>query len=843
MSEVGGRWQEEVSLFGLKRLGTYVEGHALHLQLLSGMAEVGRLVADCASSPQPRRSSRSNSSSGRRVLSAPQHVVELLAQQLLHKLHEVLPPLLTVDPSTLASDPNSDDPLPPEMQKLGLPESDDAPWMKKLPGGAGAALMKDRHALGRVLLQLQLLALLLRHPAQVVAAVQGRSVDVAASTQAAAAAAAADPSTLCDLTAVAMVKLMSAGGLKVLDRALRVAVAAWEACQTDLTWLVQAGDVIDLAALARLQAQAARLLLAAGRAAAAVVCALDGRPLPGSHGVLGAMVMAHAAVVTSAPGLWGCMGESILAPAAAAASAAGGASGTVYGDLLAARHALVVALATWQQNNWRPCAVPAVLSVYPGRQGALVKWTEEQTQEAAAASRQPGGAAAAAAAAGGGKGMLARVGSVQLPPRGGPKELLSALLALGDICPEEWPPAGASQRVARATDAAAAGGALGAEAGDAAGYPPPSCIQLRANIAASLEQQMAALKRVVEFAVASDNKLVRAALVRLCVKASGTGGGMAPFLAPLLLEELQVVMRAPAAAVAAAAGSAGAAAAAAKGVVLVDGRRVLEVLLLLAGKPALKAALIENKATSLLARYIHKLSSKVREDPGVVEVMALVLEVLLKLCNPDISLTPQQPRPQRLQEDTPPLAETTTLVAALLTILPSLGGCAEQTRALIFGPAPAAAASAGATSPRGRPVRPAGQPPGLQHSLGGRAALRQGVVKWHASATQTPVPASALRDEATLKAAVAWGCARLTDTAERILGAAGAQPAGGGVSKQLEAAAKLCKDMAPLLQRVSEGQGRAPIADMRAAVLMGCMCKPLAAEHTNATELAIAPSQ
>lgn len=43
-------------------------------------------------------------------------------------------------------------------------------------------------------------------------------------------------------------------------------------------------------------------------------------------------------------------------------------------------------------------------------------------------------------------------------PRQGPRQLLAALFALGDVCPPEWPTPGASQQIAAAADAAAAAG-------------------------------------------------------------------------------------------------------------------------------------------------------------------------------------------------------------------------------------------------------------------------------------------------------------------------------------------------------------------------------------------------
>lgn len=72
--------------------------------------------------------------------------------------------------------------------------------------------------------------------------------------------------------------------------------------------------------------------------------------------------------------------------------------------------------------------------------------------------------------------------------------------------------------------------------------------------------------------MSSDSRLLRASLVRLCGKAAGLGGGMGPFLAAPLVEELVAAYRGAEKG----SGSWG------------DCRRVLEVLTPLAAKPAMK---------------------------------------------------------------------------------------------------------------------------------------------------------------------------------------------------------------------------------------------------------------
>jgi hypothetical protein len=57
---------------------------------------------------------------------------------------------------------------------------------------------------------------------------------------------------------------------------------------------------------------------------------------------------------------------------------------------------------------------------------------------------------------------------------------------------------------------------------------------LRARIASSLETHMARLAGLISFAAAADSRLLRGALLRLAVRAGSLGGGMSPFLVPLV---------------------------------------------------------------------------------------------------------------------------------------------------------------------------------------------------------------------------------------------------------------------------------------------------------------------
>lgn len=127
--------------------------------------------------------------------------------------------------------------------------------------------------------------------------------------------------------------------------------------------------------------------------------------------------------------------------------------------------------------------------------------------------------------------------------------MLAAAGLLADLFPTEWPPAGAVRRGSGC-------------------HLPPAHMRYRAALARSFEPSAGALRHLLATAVASESVLLRAALVRLCARASGLGGGMGMFVAGPLVEELNEAAKA--------------------GKPLEDARCCLEVLVPLAYRPAIK---------------------------------------------------------------------------------------------------------------------------------------------------------------------------------------------------------------------------------------------------------------
>lgn len=80
--------------------------------------------------------------------------------------------------------------------------------------------------------------------------------------------------------------------------------------------------------------------------------------------------------------------------------------------------------------------------------------------------------------------------------------MFAAASLLGDMFPPEWPAPGGARRAGRP-------------------HPKPSAMPRRAALARSFEASTAAFQRLLAAAAASESRVFRAALVRLCARASG----------------------------------------------------------------------------------------------------------------------------------------------------------------------------------------------------------------------------------------------------------------------------------------------------------------------------------
>ena len=85
----------------------------------------------------------------------------------------------------------------------------------------------------------------------------------------------------------------------------------------------------------------------------------------------------------------------------------------------------------------------------------------------------------------------------------GPHEMLACASLLGDLFPAAWPPSGAARP-------------------GQGSHAPPAHMRYRAALAKSFEPMtQEALRTLMACAAASDSLIFRAALVRLCARASG----------------------------------------------------------------------------------------------------------------------------------------------------------------------------------------------------------------------------------------------------------------------------------------------------------------------------------
>ncbi|CAL8468510.1 g8050 [Coccomyxa elongata] len=270
-----------------------------------------------------------------------------------------------------------------------------------------------------------------------------------------------------------------------------------------------------------------------------------------------------------------------------------------------------------------------------------------------------------------------------------PQEMLTSACMLADIFPAEWPPAGAARQGAGC-------------------HLPPAHMRYRAALARSFEPSATSLRRLLATAVGSEAVLFRGALVRLCARASGLGGGMGAFMVGPLMEEL--------------------AEAAQPSKPLFDARRCLEVLVPLAYRPAIKAALLDAGCAAALGQLLARLVPAAADPAKAAEAGALItmaLEIITVLCNIDVCLDPSLSPEQRAIDECVGTNEAGSVVAILLAGLGRLGGNAFIAKRLV--------AALAAHAP-------------------GRAALRTAVTRWQAQATGAST---------TGEAALQWAVSRL----------------------------------------------------------------------------------
>ncbi|KAG2486887.1 hypothetical protein HYH03_014481 [Edaphochlamys debaryana] len=559
-------------------------------------------------------------------------------------------------------------------------------------------------------------------------------------------------------------ELYGMGAMAVFERAVRTGVAAVRAAAADGVWASLGGDSLDAGDRARGRRTAVALLNGAMSALAALLLALQPlavAPPPdsvvGSSAVVGlklrnrsvlqALLTAHATAVLS----YDSLAASLAGGAAAGASGMPGAPTTGH-ELLPARLAVAAALGAWVEAGWEP----EPLSTAFGLAHSYLKEAESERAHMGLGyilSGGPGPSASDGFVDGGSALAFREPAAAALRP----EACYCLLQLLGDVFPREWPPTPGPGQLATA-------------------FPPPSCMARRSALASALEQVSAQFLRLLSFGYNSESRLVRCAAVRTAARAAGLGGGMPSFLAAPLVEALAALVRGQAAGAAPGPGPGP----------LTDARRLLEVLAPLAYKPAIKAALLDARAVSVLSRLLHRLvstamgpappaGSAAALDPADVPVVVgQALEALRLLADPDISLSPAAPREKRLQEDVPPLPEATAMVTALLACLPHLGANAPLAAQLLASPAF-----------------------GLATYAAGRAALRAGAGKWLTA--QAGIGAGGGSELGRALEALRWAAQRLRASAD----SARANAAAGAAGQEAVAAAAACVEVAFKLEEVA----------------------------------------
>lgn len=306
-----------------------------------------------------------------------------------------------------------------------------------------------------------------------------------------------------------------------------------------------------------------------------------------------------------------------------------------------------------------------------------------------------------------------------------PRDLFLATCLLGDLCPSEWPPPGRR-----------------------AEQPPPPQRAYRKALAKSIEPCGVPFRRLIASAITSESRLLRAGVVRVCARAAGLGGGMGPFLVEPIIEELKGVAASPAP--------------------LHDARRLLEVLVPLVYRPALKAALLDGELLPVMVDILDDVISRLGEAEGgaeAVNVCTMAMEVVMVLCNPEVGLNPLAPPEQQRQEETPPVKQGALLAVLLLEKLPQMG-----VNAMI-----------------GHRVLKL-----LAESETGRVALRRAVVRVHSRGSGSATPPEGDPPQIQLAQAAQWVASRYWKLAEGLGSEAGSEGLKGVYTDLVNIMQKIC---------------------------------------------------
>ena len=403
-------------------------------------------------------------------------------------------------------------------------------------------------------------------------------------------------------------------GLLML-RALATAVEIVSGASADLQWIGRVGAAIDPVASSISKRAALEFMDAvAGTAAAYSLQARHAGCHVDSWALVAMLVEAHALACADESSLLTMMGQAASAPSAAAANSA--------------RCHLAAALRCWLPPKdsslypiWTPPLLPPLL-----RGSAEVMKT-----------------------------------SFCSFPTFSPRQLFSAMAALGDLAPEEWPPADHRR----------------------AFNPPPSLRTVRWQIATAVDASKGEVSRVLGHCIASQSSMVRAATTRWLARAGGCGGPMGKFVLGPLEVALQTAV--------------------ASDVPANDARIVLEVLVPLVYRPALKAAMLDvgMRIPRLLVQVVEVMLTGVpitaadltatatvttptvttltaaavtNIDPiDASAVCTMVFECLTVLCNPDYALDPGVEREKIELEDVPSVADCCAIAMVLLRRMDVLG--------------------------------------------------------------------------------------------------------------------------------------------------------------------------
>ena len=441
--------------------------------------------------------------------------------------------------------------------------------------------------------------------------------------------------------------LHSMNALKVLARVLNTANKVFEGSQADRQWMFRTGAAIDSASSAENRLGAEEFMVVITEVLALYLEGIQGITTIKDRFCIAALVKAHEVLSADDASLIVVLGKSNQIIESSSGSTDEGnmkkkslqemtyTTMKPCHQVVLSRRYVAFAIRCWiEMRDWKPQPLSVALlgfNFVVEHTFSRDPWCGTENINMLRSTPNQGDVASG----------LEASPSFSLPPVS-PKQLLAAISIVGDLCPDEWPPPGRRARGRSASN-------------EKAVMPPPTDRKWRLSLAHSFEGCKKVFAHLIEMSISSESAIVRALTVRVLTRCSGLGGGMAPFLVSPIVSVLEQVSNSL--------------------TVAHDARLILELLVPLVYRPAIKAAILETQALLHLDKILSIIVTGASSNPPSVEekdafsIVTMILELLTAMYNAEIALDPSTTP----EFDVPTASKGAAIAATLLQHIENLG--------------------------------------------------------------------------------------------------------------------------------------------------------------------------